>query len=541
MSKVQDKVLLTYTRPIVQMRRQLKIGRFGLVLGSGVSRPFGIPNWRELVERIAADPRVSARYLLKTSKSSQASQTQMVFQHFRAQTRLDAAPPKHHTLAFERRIKGLWREVIHDNLYRDEVEGDLEDQHPYIGKYLNIIRRSEMTVNYNFDDTIERMLAKRRSQEERKRGRGYETVWDARLQFQSRTGIIYHPNGYLPKNLLEDPSEELIFLEDHFGDQLLDTIAGYYASLSHHLSKNTCLFIGLSLNDSTLKHLLHQHAAINPGHYHYYVAFVRDGGVPDKEGREAIVNANFQVYNLITLFLTAEEIAALGHWINLDEQDFRHAAEELGVNVKFTYYVTGVVGAGKTTTVAYFRSLVPHDEWFEPRSALLAKPFTALTGREKDEVDDWIAGQFGLKNTALLDQHEGIHIIDRSPIDPITFTETAEWPEKAKRLVKAISPGKSRRRTQPGHMIFLVADGNEFAARAAGRHKFGEPDYYEMMQDHFETILGEHGVTRIDVRGLSIHDVVKQAAHIIHLQEYTEVDLHQILLDIKDGIILGDG
>ena len=48
------------------MHHQLQQKRFGLILGSGVGKPLGYPNWRELIERIANDPRVSGSDLLKT-------------------------------------------------------------------------------------------------------------------------------------------------------------------------------------------------------------------------------------------------------------------------------------------------------------------------------------------------------------------------------------------------------------------------------------------------------------------------------------------
>jgi hypothetical protein len=60
---IQERILREYTRPIVHIRQQLNAGRLGLVLGSGVSKPYGFPNWRQLISRIAKDHRVSGEEL----------------------------------------------------------------------------------------------------------------------------------------------------------------------------------------------------------------------------------------------------------------------------------------------------------------------------------------------------------------------------------------------------------------------------------------------------------------------------------------------
>jgi hypothetical protein len=121
-----------------------------------------------------------------------------------------------------------------------------------------------------------------------------------------------------------------VFAEDAFADQLIASMSGHYSSLLHHLFKHTCLFIGISLDDSTLKHLLRQNARINPGHYHYYIAYVAPGETIDHDRIATVRAANFEVYNLITLFLNNEDIAALGTLLTAGETEFKNVAEEVG-------------------------------------------------------------------------------------------------------------------------------------------------------------------------------------------------------------------
>lgn len=92
-----------------------------------------------------------------------------------------------------------------------------------------------MTVNYNFDDTIQQLI-RLDNPAHPNQVRPFETVWNAYLPFRSESAILYHPNGFLPRNLLENPSESLVFSEENFADQLIESMAGHHASLIHHLS-----------------------------------------------------------------------------------------------------------------------------------------------------------------------------------------------------------------------------------------------------------------------------------------------------------------
>ncbi|WP_132078387.1 hypothetical protein [Sinorhizobium americanum] len=49
---------------------------------------------------------------------------------------------------------------------------------------------------------------------------------------------------------------------------------------------------------------------------------------------------NFEVYNLITLFLDDDEIASLGRLVTGGDADIRHATEEEGVELRYVYYLT---------------------------------------------------------------------------------------------------------------------------------------------------------------------------------------------------------
>jgi len=148
--------------------------------------------------------------------------------------------------------------------------------------------------------TLEQLLLQNRDGDELTRTRGYETTYKPNSQFQKDSGVIYHPNGFLPFTFEDGTSPEVVFSDDAFQDQLISAATGKYIHLSNHLFRNTCLLIGLSLEDSTLQSLLRQNAVTNPGHIHYIVQYTSPGVNDDASTMEAIFQSNFSSYNRLS-------------------------------------------------------------------------------------------------------------------------------------------------------------------------------------------------------------------------------------------------
>jgi hypothetical protein len=219
--------------------------------------------------------------------------------------------------------------------------------------------------------------------------------------------------------------------------------------------------------------------------------------VISEDEREAIRKANFHVYNLITLFLSGDEIAGLG--------DLLHAGAIV-------------------------------DEWAEPRLPLLAKPWDTLNPVEMETCDSWIDKQFKIKNDKLRHEKFGIALIDRPPMDPLAFKCLAERPSKAKSLLGMICPG-GKWEIVDGTVIFLKGDPKELAARvlATGRPGYNEKKLKKMEED-LDTIYKGEGVRTIDTRGMSIAEVAKRVSEIIHLDEYRPFEIDAALKNINQSL-----
>ena len=224
--------------------------------------------------------------------------------------------------------------------------------------------------------------------------------------------------------------------------------------MSNHLFRNTCLLIGLSLEDSTLQSLLRQNAVQNPGNIHYIVQYTPSNSARDSEIEETIFKANFESFGLCTLFLSGEEIHTLATLIEMEPSTFssRHAR----LKPKFVYYMIGSVGAGKSTAASNFRNLITYDEWIDERKPDLAKPEGDVSNDKVPGLNEWIAAQFHKKNFALQGCQEGVHVVDRAPLDPLTFGPKEDRRKKAKALLERITDGDTWK-VEPGHIIELSA------------------------------------------------------------------------------------
>ena len=536
---IRNRVLEKYCRAIVHMRQQLDENRLGLVLGAGISSSLGFPEWHDLIERIADHPEINAKNLLKKS-SSHISISQLLFQRYRVNQLKTAAEEDFAYNRIEMKIRASWQRIVRDTLYQDVPENihDLMSRDNFLYAFIDVIRKAQITINYNFDDSLERLLAASRTEEEKGRIRGYKTIWSANIHLTPHSRVIYHPNGFLPRQLSENPSEQLVFLEDSFADQLIDSMSGHYAFLMDYLSQTTGLLIGLSINDSTLKHLLRQNAIRHPGHYHYYVAYVESGIGIDPIYEQSVSDSNFEVYNLITLFLSKEEIAALGLLLSMDDKKFRHLVEERGEINTYRYFITGSVSVGKSTMISHFQDLTTYDEWLEPLPPGMEKDPAKVPNEETiQQIDEWVAKQVGLKNLYISDYSTGLHIIDRAPLDAFAFTPVEKWVEKAQLLKAGISPDKSTRELCPGHIVFMIGDPQVMTSRAIIKHKDTDAESLERQQEMLKRVYGggKPGVSIIDTREKSIWQVAKEIARIIHRNDYVEVNMQKWLDEIEEG------
>jgi hypothetical protein len=544
MSKSQREVISRAPRAVAHLRDQLKRHRLGLIFGSGASKDLEFPEWKQLVESIAAHPQVRAKKLLARFRSqgtdaspitrSLASVTQMLFGRFREREIRQRKLVGKLDFIAEQEIKTDWLRLIHGELYR-RIKPNTRpysiNKHPYLTAFREIIKSSPLTVNYNFDDTLEKLLHYSRDSTQKNSTRGYEVIDKPNAQFQKDCGVIYHPNGFLPSIFEDGSSEEVIFSDESFQDQLISAATGKYVHLSNHLFRNTCLLIGLSLEDVTLQSLLRQSAVSNPGNVHYIIHFRRKDKKIDKATEETVFKTNFSCYNLYTLFLDVRGIRSLAELLSMDSDDFALAYP--AVHRKFVYYLIGSVAAGKSTATGNFRNLTTYDEWIDERKPELAVPGDTLSVQKERDVDSWVVEQFRKKNYALLNNKQGIHLIDRCPLDPLTFGKPEQRTRKAKKLVGRIT-AKGKWNVVPGHIIHLDCDLMDVRIRNSLKHKKWPDAEHKRLFEAIGQVYGPLQRSVICTRGRNANAVASEVARVIFLDDYNPIDIGNELTRIAE-------
>jgi len=524
---------------IVHMRQRMsKDNRLGLCLGAGVSMDFAIPSWKVLIERIANDERVNGTELLKVSESLTA-QSQFLYQKYMQS--LPAVGVNEDAVIRARRVQTGWLKLVHKHLYvtAKTTDEDLKE-HPYLWDLASLIKRSAMTINYNFDDTVERMLYCHNSERGIPTGddKGFEVIWQPTAQFRRNQGVIYHPNGFLPLQTVDGLSEQVVFMEQEFADQLVDVGAGHYLSLLSHLAKHTIVFMGLSMNDANLKHLLRISARSNPGNFHYQIHWCSKDK-PSPEEQDAIRKANFGIYNLVTLFLTTAEIKQLARLLVLDQDEFNAQcdSEPNGTRTEYRYYLTGPVGTGKTTTLEQLKSIATFDEWVDRRNTLLGRPHSELSEDQRAEVDGWINQQFRKKNRRVSAASQVIAVVDRSPLDPLYFVkdDSAVATRASELLTWMVPPEGTVKSIAAGHLIVLTCDPRVLVLRLAGRDKTYNVEQLLPQIDAVKRMWESMGATIIDTTNLTPSQVVTRVLEVILFTPYTSIDFNQICKEKANG------
>ena len=159
---------------------------------------------------------------------------------------------------------------------------------------------------------------------------------------------------------------------------------------------------------------------------------------------------------------------------------------------------------------------------------------TLPAGRVED-LNPWIAEQFRKKNFALSAYKEGIHLVDRSPLDPLTFGTSSERPEKARALIDKITDNDNRN-IEPGHIIFLDCDLADVKVRSSLKHKYWSDEQFSGLLSSLSEVYGSLDRSVVCTRGRTATQVAHEIAKVVFLDKYNPVDIRSELSKHADRI-----
>jgi hypothetical protein len=225
--------------------------RLVIFLGAGVSLPYGLPSWRNLVLDLLFEQVAHTRALGTLWPHYRRALAEWMMDYF-----------DYNPLVLGRMIERDIRKHPERNRNRSFMEqlqarlyADLKTVPPEgtaLQAVARLIKRStphagaEAAVTFNYDDLLEQELLRLKVPHSPVIGPGRQ---------QGRHFPVIHPHGYVPRS---GPAgrDTLVFTEDDY-HRLSDTV--FHWSLSElvvYLRKFSVLFIGLSMSDPNLRRLL---------------------------------------------------------------------------------------------------------------------------------------------------------------------------------------------------------------------------------------------------------------------------------------------
>jgi hypothetical protein len=226
-----------------------------LFLGAGVSKPYGIPTWKDLVLEIVFDQTDVARRLESIDLPFRRALAAWLVDYYEYDPIILARVVKNEIR--RRASRSKHPEDPHD-LFLEKVRQHLYPKHPpapheptTLTAVADFIKRSgdqngvAAVVSFNYDDLLERKLDG---------GIDFRPVWSARRSREKALPIL-HPHGFLPQK--GDVEEcRLVFTEDDYHGLTTSVFHWALTSIVNYLRHNTVLFIGLSMLDPNLRRLL---------------------------------------------------------------------------------------------------------------------------------------------------------------------------------------------------------------------------------------------------------------------------------------------
>ena len=344
---------------------------------------------------------------------------------------------------------------------------EIRAKHPYLDALGELVCRTGLTVNFNFDDLIDEAAINFAKQWNRDPP---EIIYHPKIETRLGAPVIYHINGYLPRAPRRRRSENLVFTEDAFADVLISPTSHEAEYIMARFATTTFLLFGTSLNDNSLKNMLRGGMKRNSANHHYIVYWENSSSPRSSDERRHIFNVNLDVYNLISIFLTTEQIAALITLLNhTDETIFENELLKFAtLKTRRRYYLVGSVVAGKSSNLEALRCFTTFEEWSGRPPEKMYQDHTTLTVTERAEIDDWLYSQLREKNDRMRKVGVGIHIMDRGYLDFCAFSETPK--ENLKKLdelrarVHAVSGP-----LESGQILFIWANEEALSERQARR------------------------------------------------------------------------
>ncbi|MCG7864770.1 MAG: SIR2 family protein [Candidatus Thiodiazotropha taylori] len=517
-------------RFLSHLYQRLTQDKLNLITGAGISFDAGVPLWHKLLERLASQSEELSQDLQKHKDSGLNPEYlgQILYHRHRNNWNEGVEADLR-----DATIENGWAEAIHDAIYQDvpdSIEKVLKS-HPYLNQVTQFARKVPLVINFNFDDILSDALGYHNTSNPGVKNRSFTVTWHPPIVERQNTTTVYHVNGILPRVSLRKRSPKITFTEDSFSDALARSPDVSKEYLFLRFVQNTMLIVGHSLSDSSLKNYLRRNRDKSPANHHYMIYWIEKTDSLTMDQQADIFEANLELYNIITIFLTSKEINALFSVLNKDDRSVRDILESSDPEARsrFHYYIVGPVASGKSTLLEHLRCFNTFEEWTRPPPEIMYLSSDKLDESNQRKVDDFIYSELKEKNLRMDQAGIGIHFMDRAPLDLYAFSKNDdERKQKTCDLVEKVTRDKP---LLNGSIVFLDADGSTLMKRNLRRGrlpgKAGGTDYLRKQAEALKEIYSPTYI--LECQNKEPSQVAKEVARHALLEPYSPLDLESIL------------
>lgn len=220
-----------------------------LVLGAGVSVGCGLPNWNKLLGKLRKNIHFG-----NEDHTNQALVVDKIFFKLFNKKELILARNLHRCFNFEPQIDQsiLFEKFVRCALYQGTKfkETKLLKELVRLSSFYKGEKFLDSVITYNYDDVLEYFLKKNDSKTP------FESICFNQERQNNESLPIYHVHGFLPRNGNLTDRNKIVLSEEAYHYLYDNASAETNHIQSEKLKNNTCLLIGLSLNDPNLRRLL---------------------------------------------------------------------------------------------------------------------------------------------------------------------------------------------------------------------------------------------------------------------------------------------
>ncbi|WP_424355848.1 SIR2 family protein [Methanobacterium sp. MBAC-LM] len=227
---------------IKKLQHAFKHSNLVLCLGAGVSIDEGLPNWKNLIERLITD---SIKENHNKTIGSLDLDSNVEFKSFSYITMGRFIKKALKSGFYNKFRKLLYQDYVYSIKPNSILYHVTDLCKPVLGKTI-----VHSIITYNYDDVLEYYLEKK--------GIKKDIIYREYEVPKNRKLPIYHVHGFLPQKGKITPEMEnsIVFEEKEYHTQYKDPYSWQNLIQLNLLKEKTVLFVGLSMNDPNLRRLL---------------------------------------------------------------------------------------------------------------------------------------------------------------------------------------------------------------------------------------------------------------------------------------------